>query len=80
VAIRELFPSSEASWRIPTLLMISMAGMAFGSWFAGTLYDKFGFYAPAFATGVLFNVANLLMIGFLVRQLRGLDAIETQLA
>lgn len=80
VAIRELFPSSEASWRIPTLLMISMAGMAFGSWFAGTLYDKFGFYAPAFAAGVLFNVANLLMIGFLVRQLRGLDAIETQLA
>jgi MFS family permease len=80
VAIREFFPSSEASWRIPTLLMISMAGMAFGSWFAGTLYDKFGFYAPAFAAGVLFNVANLLMIGFLVRQLRGLDAIETQLA
>jgi MFS family permease len=80
VAIRDLFPSSEASWRIPTLLMISMAGMAFGSWFAGTLYDKFGFYAPAFAAGVLFNVANLLMIGFLVRQLRGLDAIETQLA
>jgi MFS family permease len=80
VAIRELFPSSEASWRIPTLLMISMAGMAFGSWFAGTLYDKFGFYAPAFGAGVLFNVANLLMIGFLVRQLRGLDAIETQLA
>jgi MFS family permease len=80
VAIRELFPSSEASWRIPTLLMISMAGMAFGSWFAGTLYDKFGFYAPAFAAGVLFNAANVLMIGFLVRQLRGLDAIETQLA
>jgi len=80
VAIRDLFPSAEASWRIPTLLMVSMAGMAFGSWFAGALYDKFGFYAPAFAAGVLFNAANVLMIGFLVRQLRGLDAVETQLA
>jgi MFS family permease len=80
VAIRDLFPSSEASWRIPTLLMVSMVGMAFGSWFAGTLYDQFGFYAPAFAAGVLFNGANVLIIGFLVRQLQGLDAVETQLA
>jgi MFS family permease len=72
VAIRELFPSSEASWRIPTLLFTSMAGMAFGSWFAGALYDSFGFYAPAFAAGALFNLGNLLVIGFLVvRQARG---------
>ena len=78
VAIRDLFPSSEASWRIPTLLMVSMVGMAFGSWFAGTLYDHFGFYAPAFAAGVLFNGANVLIVGFLVRQLHGLEAVETQ--
>jgi MFS family permease len=78
VAIRDLFPSSEASWRIPTLLMVSMVGMAFGSWFAGTLYDHFGFYAPAFAVGVLFNGANVLIVGFLVRQLHGLEAVETQ--
>jgi len=25
--------------------------MAFGGWFAGALYDHFGFYAPAFAAG-----------------------------
>ena len=43
-----------------------MSGMAFGSWFAGLLYDHFGYYAPAFATGVLFNLANLAVIGFLV--------------
>jgi MFS family permease len=80
VAVRELFPSSEASWRIPTLLMTSMVGMAFGSWFAGTLYDQFGFYAPAFAAGVLFNGVNLLIIGFLVRQSHGLDVVAAQLA
>jgi MFS family permease len=66
VAIRDLFPSAEASWRVPTLLFTGMSGMAFGGWFAGALYDHFGFYAPAFAAGALFNLANLLVIGFLV--------------
>lgn len=71
VAIRDLFPSAEASWRVPTLLFTGMSGMAFGGWFAGALYDHFGFYAPAFAAGALFNLANLVLIGFLVaRQLR----------
>jgi MFS family permease len=71
VAIRDLFPSGEASWRIPALLFTGMAGMAFGGWFAGALYDHFGFYAPAFGAGALFNVANLGVIGFLVaRQAR----------
>jgi MFS family permease len=72
MAIRELFPSSEAAWRVPTLLFAGMSGMAFGSWFAGALYDYFGFYAPAFAAGALFNLANLTVIGFLVlRQNQG---------
>ena len=66
VTIRDLFPASEASWRIPLTLFTAMSGMAFGSWFAGALYDHFGYYAPAFATGVAFNVINLLIIGFLV--------------
>jgi MFS family permease len=66
VAIRELFPSSEASWRVPFLLFTSMAGMAFGAWFAGALYDYFGFYAPAFVAGALFNLGNLTLVGFLV--------------
>src|SRR6516164_7023148 len=66
LAVRELFPSSEASWRVPILLFVSMSGMAFGGWFAGALYDHFGFYAPAFAAGALFNVANVAVIGFLV--------------
>jgi MFS family permease len=64
--VREFFPSSEASWRVPTVLFVSMSGMAFGSWFAGALYDQFGYYAPAFTVGVLFNLANLTLIGFLL--------------
>jgi MFS family permease len=71
VAIRDLFPSSEASWRVPTFLFLGMSGMAFGSWLAGSLYDHFGFYAPAFAVGVFFNLANLVVIGILVMRQAG---------
>jgi len=69
VAIRDLFPSAEASWRIPTLLFTAMSGMAIGSWLAGRLFDHFGSYAPAFATGAAFNVLNLILIGLLVIRL-----------
>ena len=69
VTIRDLFPSSEASWRIPTVLFTAMSGMAVGSWFAGVLYDHTGTYAVAFANGVLFNIINLALVGFLVSRL-----------
>jgi len=69
VTIRDLYPSREASWRIPTVLMFAMSGMAFGSWFAGRLFDTFLSYRPAFASGVMFNLANLAVILFLVSRL-----------
>jgi len=71
VTIRDLYASSEASWRIPLTLFTAMSGMAVGSWWAGLLYDHFGYYAPAFASGVAFNVANLLIVGFLIFRLSG---------
>jgi MFS family permease len=63
---RELFPARDAGWRIPVLLFCSGFGMASGGWFAGLLYDHFGYYAPAFVAGLIFNAINLLMIGALV--------------
>ena len=66
LAVRDLFPSAEAAWRVPLVLFTAMGGMAFGSWFAGALFDRFGFYAPAFGAGVLFNLANLSVVGFLL--------------
>jgi MFS family permease len=66
VAIRQLFPAHEASWRIPMLLLTGMSGMAAGSWLAGRLYDYFGFYAPAFATGLAFNLVNASLIAGLL--------------
>jgi MFS family permease len=66
LAIREYFPASEASWRVPGLLLLSGSGMATGTWLAGILYDHFGYYVPAFAAGVGFNLLNLAVIGTLV--------------
>jgi MFS family permease len=68
---RQLFPAREASWRIPTLLLTGMSGMAAGSWLAGVIYDHYGFYAPAFATGLAFNIANFAIIAGLVVLWRG---------
>ena len=70
LAVRELFPASEASWRIPTMLLFSGGGMAAGGWIAGLLYDHLGYYAPAFGLGIGTNILNLLMIGVLVGRRR----------
>lgn len=66
LAIRELFPVAQASWRIPTLLLCSGAGMGTGVWLAGILYDQFGSYGPAFAFGLALNLFNFCIISLLV--------------
>lgn len=66
LAGRELFPPAEAAWRIPTLLLSSGCGMATGGWLAGILYDHFGYYGPAFATGIVVNLLNFAIILMLV--------------
>jgi MFS family permease len=70
LAVRELFPASEAAWRIPTLLLFSGGGMAAGSWLAGLLYDHLGYYAPAFAVGIGANILNILIVSMLVGRKR----------
>ena len=71
MTMRELFPPSEMSWRVPSTLLFGGSGMAVGGWLAGYIYDKAGFYAPAFASGLVFNLANFVIIAFLVWRSRG---------
>jgi MFS family permease len=59
---RQLFPASEAAWRMPTLLLTGTGGMAAGGWLGGVIYDQFGSYSPAFATGLAANLLNLLIL------------------
>ncbi|WP_160299776.1 MFS transporter [Belnapia sp. F-4-1] len=63
VAVREFFPASEAAWRVPVLLFLSLSGMAAGAWLAGALYDGFGFYAIAWQVGIACNLAALALLG-----------------
>lgn len=62
LAVREIFPASEASWRIPLVLFPGALGMAAGGWMAGLIYDGYGFYAPAFVAGIVFNLLNLAVL------------------
>ena len=72
LALRELYPVGDASWRVPTLLMFSGAGMAASAWMGGFLYDWFGYYAPAFVSAVGSNLLNLaIIVMLLLRQRAG---------
>jgi MFS family permease len=74
LAARQYFPAHEASWRVPTVLLTGMSGMAAGSWMGGVIYDYFGFYVPAFVTGLAFNLVNFAVILFLLLQSRRVQA------
>lgn len=66
LAVRELFPAREAGWRIGVIFMAGMAGMALGGWLGGWIFDLTGNYQWAFVNGVIFNLANLSIICFLL--------------
>jgi MFS family permease len=63
--LRDVFPASEASWRIPIWFFSNICGMALGGWLAGYIYDLFGSYGPAFMMGVVLNLANIAIIWLL---------------
>ncbi len=65
ITVRDYYAGTEASWRVPMVLFAGYVGMAAGGWGTGALYDHFGFYAPAFGAGILFNVLNLAVLGVL---------------
>ncbi len=66
--VRELFPASEAGWRIATVFLFGTIGMATGGWLGGYIFDLVGSYRAAFLVGVAFNLMNLALVGTLVRR------------
>jgi len=70
LAVRELFPAVEVTWRVPALLLCSLSGMSFGAWLAGVIYDGVGFYAAAWWVGIAFNVAQMALVGALIARMR----------
>lgn len=78
LAVRELFPASEAGWRVPIVTFGGLLGMAGGAWLGGLLYDAFGTYVAAFQAGVVSNLANIALIGFLVLRRHGGRALRVE--
>jgi predicted MFS family arabinose efflux permease len=70
LAVRQLFPASQAGWRIATSILFGLSGMALGGWLAGWIFDAAASYQPAFLAGVAANLANLAFVGFLVSRRR----------
>ncbi len=66
LAVRDLFPAREASWRVPCMLFLAMSGMAVGAWLAGYLYDLYGSYALAWEVGIVLNVVQVGLVAALV--------------
>ncbi|MSP48081.1 MAG: MFS transporter [Alphaproteobacteria bacterium] len=71
LVIREVFPLSDIGWRMGALYLFGTLGMALGAWLGGVIFDAVLDYKPAFLTGVLFNLANVAIIGWLVWRRRG---------
>ena len=71
LAIRELFSAREAGWRMGAVFLGGLGGMALGGWLGGYIYDLTASYQMAFLIGVLFNLANLVIVGALLLRRAG---------
>jgi MFS family permease len=66
IIIREYFPSKEAGVRLGIVLMSTLIGMALGGWMSGAIFDLTGSYQAAFLNGILWNLLNLAIVGWLL--------------
>jgi MFS family permease len=78
LTLRELFPAIEVTWRVPALLLCSLAGMAFGAWLAGAIYDGVGFYAAAWWAGIAFSLAQVALVGWLLARARARQSLDVE--
>ncbi len=70
IVVREYFPANEAGTRVGLTLTSTMAGMALGGWLSGAIFDWTGSYAAAFLNGIAWNVANILIVVFIIVRVR----------
>ena len=59
VIVREYFAPAEAGFRLGTILMATVLGMALGGWMSGAIFDLTGSYRAAFVAGLLWNLLNI---------------------
>ena len=64
--VRDYFPAKEAGTRVSLVLMMTVAGMALGGWISGEIQAFTGNYEMAFLNGILFNLVNMSIAGWLM--------------
>ena len=64
--IREYFPPAEVGTRLGIVLMMTLFGMALGGWMSGAIFDLTGSSRAAFLNGLIWNLLNILIVGWLV--------------
>jgi len=69
--VREDFPPREAGARVGLVMMATVVGMAVGGWMSGAIFDLTGSYPAAFVNGIIWNLLNLSIAAWLLRQPRG---------
>lgn len=75
IIIRAYMPAQGSGARTGLVVFFGTVGMAIGSGLGGVSIDLTGSYAPAFFTGVVFNIVNIAIISWLILRLgRGTGA------
>ena len=64
--VRDYFPAREAATRVSLVLMMTVAGMAIGGWMTGEIQALAGSYEMAFLNGIMFNLINMSIAGWLL--------------
>jgi cyanate permease len=70
IIVREYFPVREAGARVGAVFMATLFGMALGGWMSGAVFDLTGSYDAAFVNGLLWNLVNVAIAAWLLRQSR----------
>ncbi len=68
IIVREYFPPAEAATRVGVVITATLLGMALGGWMSGVIFDVTGSYKAAFVNGILFNLVNVSIAAWLLRQ------------
>jgi MFS family permease len=68
IIVREYFPAREAGARVGAVFMATLFGMALGGWMSGAIFDLTGSYDAAFVNGLLWNLLNVAIAAWLLRQ------------
>ncbi len=70
IIVREYLPAEEAGKRIGILMVATVGGMALGGWISGWIYDLTGSYRTAFLHGIMWNIANVAIMIFILLKSR----------